>query len=600
MGFMRGMREEGYDRKYSDRELLRRIYGYFRPHARQVVLVAAITVITSLISVFPRIVMARGLDALVKDRQDLMVLVGIIGVVLVGGVVDWGGNWLRGRMLARVTGSMMLTLRDDAFSASMRHDLSFFDKFRSGSIISRITSDTEEFARVVPLVTDFLGNVLQVVFLVGYMAMVSWQLTLMVLAFVPIVLAAMLSLRRLARRVTRQGFRVMAEVNAAIQEAVTGISVAKNYRQERAIYDEFAEINNKSYRVNLRRGYTLALSFPLLDALSGIGTASIVYFGGLFTATEVITVGSWYLFVSGINRFWFPILSLAAFWNQLQGGLSDDQPVGRLRGEIEFIGVDFRYTEQEQVLKGFDLHIRPGESIALVGHTGAGKSSLANLIARFYEYQSGEILVDGRDIRTLDLTAYRRQLGIVSQMPFLFSGTVVDNIRYGRADITDEEILSMARQIGDGGWLSTLPDGLETDVGERGAQLSMGQRQLVALMRVLVQQPAIFILDEATASIDPFTEAQIQAATDLILSQSTSILIAHRLSTIRAVDRILVLREGEIIEEGSHDSLMARGGHYAELYSTYFRHQSPDYRPPVPEDEDDSYLELLPQYSARV
>jgi len=618
MGFMRGMREEGYDRKYSDRELLRRIYGYFRPHARQVVLVAAITVITSLISVFPRIVMARGLDALVKDRQDLMVLVGIIGVVLVGGIVDWGGNWLRGRMLARVTGSMMLTLRDDAFAASMRHDLSFFDKFRSGSIISRITSDTEEFARVVPLVTDFLGNVLQVVFLVGYMAMVSWQLTLMVLAFVPIVLAAMLSLRRLARRVTRQGFRVMAEVNAAIQEAVTGISVAKNYRQERAIYDEFAEINNKSYRVNLRRGYTLALSFPLLDALSGIGTASIVYFGGLFTATEVITVGSWYLFVSGINRFWFPILSLAAFWNQLQGGLSaaervfalidaeaqvvqvDDQPVGRLRGEIEFIGVDFRYTEQEQVLKGFDLHIRPGESIALVGHTGAGKSSLANLIARFYEYQSGEILVDGRDIRTLDLTAYRRQLGIVSQMPFLFSGTVVDNIRYGRADITDEEILSMARQIGDGGWLSTLPDGLETDVGERGAQLSMGQRQLVALMRVLVQQPAIFILDEATASIDPFTEAQIQAATDLILSQSTSILIAHRLSTIRAVDRILVLREGEIIEEGSHDSLMARGGYYAELYSTYFRHQSPDYRPPVPEDEDDSYLELLPQYSARV
>jgi ATP-binding cassette subfamily B protein len=618
MGFMRGMREEGYDREYSDRELLRRIYLYFKPHTRQVVLVAAITVTSSLISVLPRIVMARGLDVLVKDRQNLAMLLGIIGVILVGGIVDWGGNWLRGRTLARVTGSMMLTLRADAFSASMRHDLSFFDKFRSGSIISRITSDTEEFAQVVPLVTDFLGNVLQVVFLVGYMATVSWRLTLTVLAFVPIVLAAMLSLRRLARKVTRQGFRVMAEVNAAIQEAVTGISVAKNYRQERAIYDEFAEINNKSYRVNLRRGYTLALSFPLLDALSGIGTASIVYLGGLFTATGVITVGSWYLFVAGINRFWFPILSLAAFWNQFQGGLSaaervfalidaeaqvvqtDDQPVGQLRGEIEFTGVDFRYTEQEQVLKGFGLHIRPGESIALVGHTGAGKSSIANLMARFYEYQSGEILVDGRDIRTLDLTAYRRQLGIVSQMPFLFSGTVVDNIRYGRAGITDEVILSMARQIGDGGWLNTLPNGLETDVGERGAQLSMGQRQLVALMRVLVQRPAIFILDEATASIDPFTEAQIQDATDLILSQSTSILIAHRLSTIRAVDRILVLREGEIIEEGSHDSLMARGGHYAELYNTYFRHQSPDYRPPVPEDEDDSYLDLLPQYSARV
>jgi len=618
MGFMYGLREDGYDREYSDRELLRRIYRYFLPHARQVVLVAAITVSTSLISVVPRIVMARGLDVLVKDRQNLVALLGIIGVILIGGVVDWGGNWMRGRMLARVTGSMMLTLRGDAFSASMRHDLSFFDKFRSGSIISRITSDTEEFAQVIQLVTDFLGQVLQIVFLMGYMASISWRLTLMMLAFVPIVLVVTLSLRRLARKVTRQGFRVMAEVNTAIQEAVTGISVAKNYRQERAIYDEFAEINNKSYRVNLRRGYTLALSFPMINALSGIGTAVIVYFGGLVTATGAITVGSWYLFVSSMDRFWFPILSIAAFWNQLQGGLSaaervfalidaeaqvvqtDNQPVGRLRGEIEFTGVDFRYTEQEQVLKGFDLHIQPGESIALVGHTGAGKSSIANLMARFYEYQSGEILVDGRDIRTLDLTAYRRQLGIVSQMPFLFSGTVVDNIRYGRADITDEAILSMARQIGDGGWLKTLPKGLETVVGERGAQLSMGQRQLVALMRVLVQRPAIFILDEATASIDPFTEAQIQDATDLILSQSTSILIAHRLSTIRAVDRILVLREGEIIEEGSHDSLMARGGHYAELYNTYFRHQSPDYRPPAPEGEDDSYLELLPQSRARV
>ena len=565
MGFMHGLREEGYDREYSDRELLRRIYRYFRPHARQVALVAAITVTTSLISVVPRIVMARGLDVLVRDRQNLVMLLGIIGVVLIGGIVDWGGNWMRGRMLARVTGSMMLTLRDDAFSASMRHDLSFFDRFRSGSIISRITSDTEEFAQVIQLVTDFLGQVLQVVLLMGYMASISWRLTVMMLAFVPVVLVVALSLRRLARKVTRQGFRVMAEVNTAIQEAVTGISVAKNYRQERAIYDEFEEINNKSYRVNLRRGYTLALSFPMLHALSGFGTAVIVYFGGIITATGAISVGSWYLFVSSMDRFWFPILSIAAFWNQFQGGLSaaervfalidaeaqvvqtDDQPVGQLRGDIEFAGVNFRYTEQEQVLKGFDLHIQSGESIALVGHTGAGKSSLANLMARFYEYQSGEILVDGRDIRTLDLTAYRRQLGIVSQMPFLFSG----------------------------------------------------QRQLVALMRVLVQRPAIFILDEATASIDPFTEAQIQDATDLILSQSTSILIAHRLSTIRAVDRILVLREGEIIEEGSHDSLMARGGHYAELYNTYFRHQSPDYRPPVPEGEDDSYLELLPQYSAR-
>jgi len=214
-----------------------------------------------------------------------------------------------------------------------------------------------------------------------------------------------------------------------------------------------------------------------------------------------------------------------------------------------------------------------------VGHTGAGKSSIVKLITRFYEFQDGKICVDGQDIRGVNLQSYRQQLGIVSQMPFLFSGTVADNIRYARPELTDEEIKAVARQIGQGEWLETLPNGLQTDVGERGSRLSMGQRQLVALTRVLAQQPAIFILDEATASVDPFTEAQIQEAMDLILECSTSILIAHRLSTVRSVDRILVLDNGRIIEQGNHDTLMQQGGHYAELYDTYFRHQSPDFRP---------------------
>ncbi len=235
----------------------------------------------------------------------------------------------------------------------------------------------------------------------------------------------------------------------------------------------------------------------------------------------------------------------------------------------------FRYSAQEQVLDDFTLHIRPGESIALVGHTGAGKSSIIKLIARFYEFQEGRIVVDGHDIRAVDLASYRRQLGIVSQVPFLFAGTVADNIRYACPEATDAQIEEMARRIGRGEWLETLPEGIHSDVGERGSRLSMGQRQLVALTRVLVQAPSIFVLDEATASVDPFTESQIQQALDLIMHNSTAIIIAHRLSTVRSADRIIVLQKGRIIEEGSHRVLMTAGGHYAELYDTYFRHQSP-------------------------
>jgi ATP-binding cassette subfamily B protein len=309
-------------------------------------------------------------------------------------------------------------------------------------------------------------------------------------------------------------------------------------------------------------------------------------------ASGAISIGAWYLFVASVDRFWFPIINIAAFWSQFQAGLSaaervfaliDAEPVVRqtdrliappLHGAIDFDHVAFRYSSQEAVLNDFSLHVRAGETLALVGHTGAGKSTLAKLIARFYEFQAGRIAVDGQDIRTFELNSYRKQLGIVSQTPFLFAGSVADNIRYANAEISDAEIETIAREIGGGEWLDTLPNGLHSEVGPRGARLSLGQRQLVALMRVLAQRPAIFILDEATASIDPFTESQIKEALDLILKNSTSILIAHRLSTVKTADRIIVLKQGQIIEEGHHDQLMARGGHYAELYNTYFRHQS--------------------------
>jgi ABC-type multidrug transport system fused ATPase/permease subunit len=299
--------------------------------------------------------------------------------------------------------------------------------------------------------------------------------------------------------------------------------------------------------------------------------------------------------VESINLFWFPLTGIASFWSQFQLGLSaservfalidaeprvtqiDQQPVPELKGRIEFKDMDFRYTDQETVLSDFNLTIAAGETVALVGHTGAGKSSLGKLVARFYEFQDGQLLIDDKDIRTFDLQAYRRHIGIVPQSPFLFSGTVADNIRYSRPDAAEAEVKEVVRQIGGGDWLDVLPEGLDTPVGEEGHGISMGQRQLVALARVLLDDPSIIILDEATASIDPLTEAQIQEGLDIVLKDRTAIVIAHRLSTIKAADRIIVLRKGEIIEEGDHDRLMTQNGHYSELYNTYFRHQSADY-----------------------
>jgi ATP-binding cassette, subfamily B, bacterial len=597
MGMFSNLDQEAYDRQYTDQQLARRMGAYLKPYLPQIMVIIILVLVNSFAGAAAPIVVAQGIDQLKVDLTNKTIL-SLFSIVLFIGILAWFTNWLRRRLTVRTVSATELQLRSDAFQAAAEHDLSFYDEFPSGKIVSRITSDTKEFSQIVVLITDLISQIVQSVILGIVLVRIDWRLSLYLFAFLPLVFLFSIAFRKIARTVTRQGMRAMANVNATIKETVSGIAIAKNFRQETSIYNEFEEANVQSYRVNIKRGLVLALVFPTLNAIGGVGSAILVYTGGLSVAQGVVTAGAWFLFLQGLDQFFFPILNLSAFWANIQSGFSaaervfalidaessvkqvDNQPSKDLVGEIVFENVGFRYTERQGILDNFSLHIRSGENIALVGHTGAGKSSIAKLIARFYEFQEGRILIDGQDIRSLDLASYRSQLGIVSQVPFLFSGTVAENICYAcQEKKSTDDITELAYQIGNGEWLSALPKGLQTEVGERGSHLSMGQRQLVSLLRVLVQRPAIFILDEATASIDPFTEWQIQQALNLILECSTSILIAHRLSTVKAADRIIVLEKGHIIEEGDHRSLLEQGGHYASLYNTYFRHQSIDYKP---------------------
>ncbi len=597
MGFiMDGLDAEAYDRNYKDSTLVRRIVRYFRPHTKLILFLTVLVVASALLDAAFPLIISHSLDNLVATHAQRTALI-VGSFILLSGGLWWVCNLFRQWYSAKAVGTVVLTLREDAFNAVMERDMSFFDEFSSGKIVSRVTSDTDSFATVVTLTLNLLSQLLLFVILAVILFFINYQLALLALIIVPMIVVVALLFRRIARISTQRSQRSLGRVNSNVQEIVSGITIAKNFRQEQNMYDEFKQVNGQSYHVNLRAGYLYNGIFPVLFMISNLGLTIVVYFGGIRVLNHSISAGDWYLFLQSIALLWFPLTSIASFWSQFQLGLAASErifalldaeprihqnaqkPVARLKGQIEFKKLFFSYDERQNVLTNFNLTIRAGETVAIVGHTGAGKTSLAKLAARFYEFQGGQLLIDEHDIRSFDLHDYHQQLGIVPQVPFLFSGTVADNIRYARPEASQAEVERVAQQIGGGDWLDALPEGLSTQVGEAGHALSMGQRQLVALARVLLQDPSIIILDEATASVDPLTEAQIQEGLDLVLAGRTAILIAHRLSTIRYADRIIVLDRGRIVEEGDHDDLMERGGHYAELYNTYFRHQSPDYQP---------------------
>ncbi|QES46725.1 ABC transporter ATP-binding protein [Streptomyces venezuelae] len=586
----------GVDRRYGDRQLVRRITPYFRGRGAVVAFVTAAVVVAAVAGSAVPVLLARTVDRAVADGSGGTVT-RLVAAILLAGTAAWLFTFLQQRLTGTLVGDVVLKLRQDAFHAATRQDMAFYDTHPTGALVSRVTNDTQSFAALLTMVLSLLGQVLMVVVLMAALFLIHVPLALVTAAVAAVIVAVSLAFRSRARVASLAQQRALAEVGGYVHETLRGIAVARNHRGERAAEEGLREVNGQWFTASVRLNRLFSGVFPLLISLTGLGTVAVVLLGGRFVDSGALSAGEWVLFLEALALFWSPLTSIASFWNQLQQGLAagerifslidresavrqtGQRPVPRLRGELELRGVSFGYHADRPVLQDIDLRIAAGESVALVGHTGAGKSSLVRLLTRAYEFQEGSILADGQDVRTLDLDEYRRCLGVVTQTPFLFSGTVADNIALGRPDADRAAVEAAARAVAGGDWLAQLPQGLDTATDEGGRNLSTGQRQIIALARVFLQDAPVLVLDEATASIDPLTEAQIQEGLDTLAAGRTTVVVAHRLPTVRKADRIVVVDGGRLIEQGDHATLLGRGGAYSRLYERYFRHQRPDLDP---------------------
>ncbi len=463
--------------------------------------------------------------------------------------------------------------------------------------MSRVTSDTDNVSQMAQITTSFIINIFIMIVVIVLLFITNIQLSLITLAIVPFLIIIALGIRSFSRKTSKNWRKTIAILNANVAESISGIEVTKSFNQENEAFERFKEINRNNYRAAITRAWGMSIFFPVIESLFGVGSFLVLFFGGkLALEIGTIDVATLYFFILMLNRFFLPLLEITRFYNQFEAGLAaverifslmdskpevveDPHPVSvpEFKGEIQFKSMSFYYNPQEPLYENFNLKIVPGEMVAFVGKTGAGKSTLVSLIARFYDVKEGAILVDGVDIRKYKLHDYRSKIGIVLQDNILFSGTVEDNIKYSRPEATREEVIKAAKNVYAWEFIQTLPKGLDTLVGERGTKLSAGQKQLIAFAQALLANPRILILDEATAAIDAYTESLIQEALKVLLKGRTAIVIAHRLTTVETADRIIVIEDAKIVEEGNHEELMKKRGVYWRLYDMYFRHQSLEY-----------------------
>jgi ATP-binding cassette subfamily B multidrug efflux pump len=584
------IREDEYMQSISKRKTLLRLFKYLFTYKRSIVIVITIMLITVSISIINPLIMERAIDVHIaqKDYKNLLILGGfavainIIFTILVK---------LRMYMMAKISNHVLVTIRQELYTHIQTLGFQFFDSRPTGKILARIIGDVNSLKDVLSnSVTTFIPDLVTITAVVTIMMIKNWRLALSSLISLPFMGFGMWYIQTHSHLRWQIHRKKSSNLNAFIHEDLSGMKIIQSFRAENETEEDF-DVLVKEHKDSFVHAVVLNDAFgSVIDLSWGIGTISMYYMAIRFLGIGADNVGTLIAFGSYINMFWRPIMNLSNFYNQLITNISgaerifdimDTKPnitdlksvstLPAIQGEVLFNHVSFAYDENTRVLNNISFHIKPGKTIALVGPTGAGKTTIVNLISRFYDVQKGIITIDGHDVKNVSIESLRQQMGIMTQDNFLFSGTIKDNIRYGKLDATEEEIVAAAKAVHAHDFIIKLEDGYDTVLKERGSGLSIGQRQLLAFARAMVSMPKILILDEATSSIDTHTELLVQQGIEALLKGRTSFVIAHRLSTIRKADRIFVIDDGQIKEEGSSDELLEQKGLYYNLYMAQFK-----------------------------
>ena len=570
--------------KLYDNSVVTRLASYVTPYKAKVLLaILGVVLYTSATVAIPWLIGRATDDAILnRSTSTLNVIAGVFGAVL---VFHFFSNWAHQVLLAQVGQKVIFNLRNDLFIHLQRLPMSFHNRNKVGSVMSRAQNDVYQLQEFLDIVVTSLGDLLSLTGIVAIMFVINWQLTLVSLASLPVLIAIIYFWQRAAKPAFFRVRVAVSSVNASLAENLSGVRVVQGMNRQAKNMENFNELNQHNLDSNLTAARLSASLMPTVEIFMSFGLAAAIVIGGTQIASGELGAGIVISFSLWIQRFFDPIRSMTQQFTQLQRAMAsgarifdllDVKPdltdfddaieLPEIEGAVRYNNVSFAYDEGKPVLEGINLDIQPGQTVAFVGRTGAGKTTMVALLSRFFDVSNGSVTIDGHDLRGVTRNSLARQMGIVLQEPFQFSGTISENIRYNHAEATDEEVIRSSKAVGIHDYIASLPDGYDNMMEERGGNMSLGQRQLVSFARALVANPRVLILDEATANVDTQTEQLIQEAIGTLLAGRTAVVIAHRLSTIRNADNIVVMDKGQIAEMGTHDELIALGGMYAKQY----------------------------------